>query len=96
MRLTPGDRHLIELREIIYPNIKSPSERASYPETLTVVAEKRITYEMSLGTADLKSLLLMTPHMFRSTPEGRQQALNHDQLSLTVDVVVEELTATTA
>jgi hypothetical protein len=34
--------------------------------------------------------------MFRSTPERRQQALNHDELSLTVDVVVEELIATTA
>jgi 23S rRNA (guanine745-N1)-methyltransferase len=96
VRLTPGDRHLIQLREIIYPNIKSPSERASYPETLTVVAEKCITYEMMLGPENLNNLLLMTPHMFRSTPERRQQALNHDQLSLTVDVVVEELIATTA
>ena len=96
VRLTPGDSHLIELREIIYPNIKSPSERASYPETLTVVAEKRITYEMTLGPEDLNNLLLMTPHMFRSTPDRRQQALNHDELSLTVDVVVEELIATTA
>jgi 23S rRNA (guanine745-N1)-methyltransferase len=96
VRLTPGDRHLIQLREIIYPNIKSPSERSSYPEILRVVAEKRITYEMTLGPEDLNNLLLMTPHMFRSTPERRQQALNRDQLSLTVDVVVEELIATTA
>jgi 23S rRNA (guanine745-N1)-methyltransferase len=96
VRLTPGDRHLIQLREIIYPNIKSPSERSSYPEILRVVAEKRITYEMTLGPEDLNNLLLMTPHMFRSTPDRRQQALNHDQLSLTVDVFIEELIATTA
>jgi 23S rRNA (guanine745-N1)-methyltransferase len=96
VRLTPGDQHLIQLREIIYPNIKSPTERSSYPEILRVVAEKRISYEMTLGSEDLNNLLLMTPHMFRSTPERRQQALNHDQLSLTVDVVIEELIPTTA
>lgn len=96
VRLTPGDQHLIQLREIIYPNIKSLSERSSYPEILRVVAEKRISYEMTLGSEDLNNLLLMTPHMFRSTPERRQQALNHDQLSLTVDVVIEELIPTTA
>jgi 23S rRNA (guanine745-N1)-methyltransferase len=96
VRVTPGDRHLIQLREIIYPNIKPRSERTQYPETFKVVSEKRITYEMILGSEDLKYLMLMTPHMFRSTPERRQQALNHDELSLTVDVVVEELIATTA
>ena len=96
VRLTPGDQHLIQLREIIYPNIKSPTERSSYPEILRVVAEKRISYEMTLGSEDLNNLLLMTPHMFRSTPDRRQKALNHDELSLTVDVVIEELIPTTA
>jgi 23S rRNA (guanine745-N1)-methyltransferase len=89
--VTPGERHLIQLREIIYPNIKPRSERASYPETFKVVSKQHVTYEMGLGTEDLNKLLLMTPHMFRSTPERRQQALSHDQLTLTVDVVFEEL-----
>jgi 23S rRNA (guanine745-N1)-methyltransferase len=91
VRVTPGDGHLIQLREIIYPNIKPRSERARYPETFNVVSEKHISYEMSLGTEDLKNLLLMTPHMFRSTPERRQQVLDYDQLTVTVDVIFEEL-----
>ena len=95
VRVTPGDRHLIQLREIIYPNIKSRSGRSQYPETFNLVSKKHITYEMSLGTEDLKGLLLMTPHMFRTTPERRQQALKHDQLTLTVDVIFEELAAAT-
>ena len=94
VRVTPGDRHLIQLREIIYPNIKLRSDRTPYPETFKVVSKKHISYEMSLGTEDLKNLLLMTPHMFRTTPEHRQQALSHDQLTLTVDVLFEELEAT--
>jgi 23S rRNA (guanine745-N1)-methyltransferase len=95
VRVTPGDRHLIQLREIIYPNIKPRSERSQYPETFNLVSKKHISYEMSLGTEDLKNLLLMTPHMFRTTPERRQQAIKHDQLTLTVDVIFEELAATT-
>ena len=95
VRVTPGDRHLIQLREIIYPNIKPRSDRKLYPETFKVVSKQQITYEMSVGTEDLKNLLLMTPHMFRSTPERRQQALSHDQLTLTVDIIFEELEAAT-
>ena len=95
VRVTPGDRHLIQLREIIYPNIKPRHVKTHYPETFNVVSEKHITYEITLGPQDLKCLLLMTPHMFRSTSERRQQALNHDQLTLTVDVIFEELEATT-
>ena len=95
VRVTPGDRHLIQLREIIYPKIKPRSERTHYPATFKVVSEKHVTYEMSLGSEDLQSLLLMAPHMFRSTLERRQQALSHDQLTLTVDVIFEELEATT-
>lgn len=95
VRVTPGDRHLIQLREIIYPNIKPRSNGISYPETLKVVSERRITYEMTLAPEDLNNILLMTPHMFRSTPERRQHALHHDQLTLSVDVIFEELVATT-
>ena len=95
VRVTPGDRHLIQLREIIYPNIKPRSRRTHYPATFEVVSEKHITFDMTLGPDDLKYLLLMTPHMFRSTPERRQRALNHDQLALFVDVRFEELEATT-
>ena len=95
VRVTPGERHLIQLRDIIYPNIKPQSDKTHHTESFNVVSEKRINYEMSLGTENLKNLLLMTPHMFRSTPERRQQALSHDQLSLTVDVIFQELDATT-
>ena len=95
VRVTAGERHLIQLREIIYPNIKPRIERAPYPEVFNVVSEKHITYEMTLGPEDLKSLLLMTPHMFRTTPERRQQVISHDQLTLTVDVICDELEVTT-
>ena len=95
VRVTPGDRHLIQLREIIYPSIKPRRDRTLYPETFKVVSKQQITSEMSLGAEDLKHLLLMTPHMFRTSPERRQQVLSHSQLTLTVDVIFEELEATT-
>lgn len=96
VRVTPGHSHLIQLRQIIYANIKDKSERKPYPETLRVVSEKRITYEVALRSRDIHNLLLMTPHMFRSTSEHRQRALNQDQLTVTIDVMLEELIPTTA
>ena len=91
VRLTPGHSHLIQLREIIYANVKQKSERKAYPETLRTLSQERITYEVTLRSEDIINLLLMTPHMYRSTSERRQHALNYDQLTVTVDAMLEEL-----
>ena len=61
-----------------------------------MVSDNRITYEILVGLKDLDKLLMLSPHMFRSTPERQQKALSHDELSLTVGVITEELTATIA
>ena len=92
VRFTAGDQHLIELRNIIYPSIKPRRARKASSNTFRVTSQKRISYEMTLGSEELKNLIKMTPHMYRTTPERQQLALDHEQLSLTVDVIIEELT----
>jgi 23S rRNA (guanine745-N1)-methyltransferase len=85
-----GPNHLLELREVIYPEVKaggsSESEQACeagfslvQSDSLTYLSEPLIRDEIAM-------LLGMTPHLFRASAEGKRQAALLDQFQVTVDV----------
>ncbi len=87
----PGPDHLKELRETIYPEVKK-----SQPQDLSYLEEKgfslldRQPLQFKTGVINneqINHLLLMTPHFYRATKEGREAAVNLKELDLTVDVV---------
>jgi len=90
-----GPRHLIELREIIYPEVKH-SESTVIQQALAAgfTAGETSTLEFkteALNREEIKLLLTMTPHLFRASHEGKQRAAQLDQLAVTVDVVFQFL-----
>ena len=88
--VTPGDRHLIELREIIYPTVK-PTNARQYPDFFSRDTQKNISYEVKLDTAALGNLLAMTPHLYRAPKEGLARLATLEQMSMTIDVTLEVL-----
>ncbi len=88
LQVDAGPDHLRELREIIYPSLKP--ERAVAPPVpagFCRQATKNICYPLSLeGTETIADLLVMTPHFYRASAEGRAKALALTGISLTVDV----------
>ncbi len=90
-----GPRHLIELREILYPSVRHSAS--------TVVAQAQaagllpgdcstLQYQTApLQQPQLQQLLSMTPHMFRASREGKQRAAQINQLSVTIDVIFQLL-----
>ena len=88
--VTPGESHLIELREIIYPTVKRTGER-KYPDTFSHDAQKRITYKVTLDKAALDNLLAMTPHLYRAPKEGLTRLETLTQMEITVDVMLDVL-----
>jgi 23S rRNA (guanine745-N1)-methyltransferase len=96
----PGPDHLKELREIIYAAV-----RKSEPQALHDVEKTGFSLcdshslRFRTGPIDheqINNLLLMTPHFFRATKQGREAAGNLQQLDLTVDVVFRVLEKTSA
>lgn len=85
-----GPQHLIELRKIIYPHIKSaePGSLDEYHEAgWRLVDSQKLTYQTApLANEQLADLLLMTPHLFRASKAGKQAAAKLDNMVLTVDV----------
>src|SRR3546814_639656 len=88
LQVDSGPGHLRELREIIYPALKS--ERAveiRAPEGFTRLSTEVLGYRLDLNGAErIADLLAMTPHMYRASAPGRAKAAALTRLSVTVDV----------
>ena len=91
----PGPDHLKELREIIYSEVrKSDPPDLSFAEKtgFSVVDSQRLQFKTGvLGNEEINRLLVMTPHFFRASKEGREAAGKVQALDLTVDVVFRAL-----
>jgi 23S rRNA (guanine745-N1)-methyltransferase len=90
-----GPRHLIELREIIYPEVKH-SESTVVQQALaagfTAGETSTLAFKTNtLNREEIQLLLTMTPHLFRASHEGKERAAQLDQLAITVDVVFQFL-----
>jgi len=91
----PGPDHLKELREIIYSEVKkSDPQDLAYAEEMGIfmVDKQHIQFKTGvINNEKINNLLLMTPHFYRATKEGREAAGNLQKLDLTVDVVFRTL-----
>ena len=89
----PGEDHLKELREIIYPEIKKPASSAQVDNTgFSLVDSERLKFKLKLSSNEqINNLLLMTPHFYRASKAGREAASELTSLDLTVDVVFKTL-----
>lgn len=91
----PGPDHLKELREIIYSEVrKSDPQDLSAAEQAGFALLDSQPLQFRTGAIDhrqINNLLLMTPHFFRASRQGREAAGKLQELDLTVDVVFRTL-----
>lgn len=88
--LDPGPEHLQELRKIIYPEItKQQQTKLSLEESgFTLIDKQTLRFKTELTNKEqINHLLLMTPHFYRASKQGRDKAGQLEQLEITVDVI---------
>lgn len=87
----PGPGHLKELREIIYAEVKKQDQLESLQKEMpgfSLVERKSLRFKEKItNNEQLNHLLIMTPHFYRASKEGRAAACNLPELEITVDVV---------
>ncbi|GAB3477634.1 methyltransferase domain-containing protein [Marinomonas epiphytica] len=83
-----GADHLIELREILYPKINQ--YKTTYADGIAnfnLLTEQSVRFQFDLSSQQqIRQLLSMTPHMHKSSYEGRQALSKLNAISLTADV----------
>ncbi|MBF4692615.1 putative RNA methyltransferase [Fusibacter ferrireducens] len=90
IRVFPETNHLMQLKEVIYPEIKV-KEYEQYLndlEGLEIISVKNVAYDITLKNEDLVQLLLMTPHFWRVKEENKEALLKMDTILVTVSVSV--------
>lgn len=90
IQVDAGPEHLLELRQIIYPTIKEKKSLAPLinDPCLTLTAESSLQFSIELCQVNIHDLLLMTPHLFKASPERRNQALTTKSLKTQVDMTI--------
>ncbi|XQW83652.1 23S rRNA (guanine(745)-N(1))-methyltransferase [Thalassotalea piscium] len=69
--VTPGKRHLFELKEIIYQSAKEHDDEKEVIRSLKLIDEQQLSYPMVLKTAnDVLNLLSMTPFAFKASDKA--------------------------
>lgn len=88
IQVDAGPDHLRELREIIYPVVKTePKAERPIPPGFTLHSSQILRYPLSLVRAEaIADLLAMTPHLYRANAEGRARAAALTVLTVTVEV----------
>ena len=89
--IDPGDEHLKELREVIYDEVKISDQLNKLEEGIpgfSLVDNDSLQFkEKLISNEQVNNLLVMTPHFYRASKEGRQAACALQELEITVDVV---------
>lgn len=87
--VTPGKRHLFELKEIIYQSAKEHDDEKEVIQSLTLINEQRVTYNMALKTSgDVLNLLSMTPFAFKASAQALEQLSQQTNFSCQADFVI--------
>ncbi|WP_127477330.1 putative RNA methyltransferase [Sulfurivermis fontis] len=86
-----GPDHLLELREVIYPEVRKsppPAIDKAQQAGFKLVDSRTLRYHTAaLNHEQIADLLRMTPHLYRASSVGKEAAARLSSLRLTVDVV---------
>lgn len=69
MTVTPGPRHLVEMKGLIYSEVQLHAPHSEVLEGFTLHSHDALAYPMQLSGAEAVTLLQMTPFAWRAKPE---------------------------
>ncbi|MGB9096061.1 23S rRNA (guanine(745)-N(1))-methyltransferase [Erwinia sp.] len=69
LTVTPGPRHLIQFKELIYQDVKLHDETPEEMAGFELVEQHSLNYPMQLNSEESGALLQMTPFAWRARPE---------------------------
>lgn len=79
-----GNNHLIELKHIIYDEVYKQDKKPAYiSDDFKEISREEQEFSFTLDNAQLKNLLMMTPHLWRIKKENREKLEQTESLTLT-------------
>lgn len=89
LTVTPAEKHLIELKSLIYIDAKEHDTSKNPIENLTLISEETLNYKMDFTeSTDIINLLAMTPFAFKASPEVIEQLKATNEFSCQADFLI--------
>ena len=88
LTVTPGPRHLWQLREFIYRKVKEHPVEAEIPEGFVKLSDERLQFEITPSSDERLALLQMTPFAWRANDKIRNTIANAGELAIETDFVL--------
>lgn len=86
--VSPGDSHLAELRQVLYPHYLPHDEQVALADSLPVLEQRRFTDTVHLASADeLHEVWGMTPYRWNTPRDGQERLAALTELTVSVHFV---------
>lgn len=85
LTVTPGPRHLWQLREFIYDTVRDHSTDIGLPEGFKIIETQQLSYKICPNQEQRMALLQMTPFAWKTSIEIQSKIEAAEQLEIEVD-----------
>jgi 23S rRNA (guanine745-N1)-methyltransferase len=88
LTVTPGPRHLWQLKALIYAEVKEHTSENLVPQGFEQVAAQRISYKITPNPQHRRALLQMTPFAWRANKDAQHALSNVTELEIETDFML--------
>jgi 23S rRNA (guanine745-N1)-methyltransferase len=88
LTVTPGPRHLWQLKEFIYSEVKAHAEESIAPLGFDRLTTQRISFKISPNAQQRAALLQMTPFAWHANTEAQLALNNTEELDIESDFIL--------
>lgn len=88
LTVTPGPRHLWQLKEFIYRKVKEHAVEAEIPDGFEKVTTERLSFAITPTVDERMALLQMTPFAWRANDKIRRAIQHAKELSIETDFIL--------
>lgn len=81
LRILPGKDHLLELKEVLYENVRLNEEKEERIEGLEFVKSIEVSDNISLNNQEIRDLFTMTPYYYKSPKDTSEKLMNLENLT---------------
>ena len=88
LTVTPGPRHLWQLKEFIYAEVKEHAPESLVSQGFERLATHRISYKITPNPQQRMALLQMTPFAWRANESVQQSLMSVSELEIETDFIL--------
>jgi 23S rRNA (guanine745-N1)-methyltransferase len=88
LTVTPGPRHLWQLKEFIYAEVTEHASESPVPHRFKRLSAQRISYKITPNPQQRMALLQMTPFAWRANESVQQSLNNVSELEIETDFIL--------